>query len=64
MSYTRLIGRSFIALVAMVIAVALAGAATAAAQTQVDTDFSGGTHDDTEVLPPGDLVAQSRGRRL
>jgi hypothetical protein len=45
------------ALVAMIVALGWAGAATAGAQTQVDTDFSGGTPDaNTEVVPPGDLA--------
>ena len=33
----------------MIVAIAWAGAATAGAQTQVDDDFSGGTHDGTEL---------------
>lgn len=45
------------ALVAMVVAVGWTGAATAGAQTQQDTDFSGGTPDaNTEVIPPGVLA--------
>jgi hypothetical protein len=45
------------ALVAMLLAVGWAGATTAAAQTQVDTDFSGGAPDaNTEVVSPGDLA--------
>ena len=45
------------ALVAMLLAVGWAGVATASAQTQQDTDFSGGTPDaNTEVVPPGDLT--------
>jgi len=56
MRLTHLTTRLIMALVAMLLAVGWAGAATAAAQTQQDTDFSGGTPDaNTEVVPPGDL---------
>ena len=56
MYLTRLTTRLTIALMAMLLAVGSAGAATAGAQTQEDTDFSGGTPDaNTEVVPPGDL---------
>jgi hypothetical protein len=44
------------ALVAMILAVGWTGAATAGAQTQQDIDFSGGSHTDTEVVPPGELA--------
>jgi hypothetical protein len=43
------------ALVAMLVAVGWTGAATAAAQTVEDTDFSGGTHTNTETIA-GDLA--------
>ena len=57
MRLTHLTTRLIMALVAMLLAVGWAGAATAAAQTQQDTDFSGGTPDaNTEVVPPGDLT--------
>ncbi|MGH3340267.1 MAG: hypothetical protein ACRDPL_15775, partial [Propionibacteriaceae bacterium] len=56
MSYTRLINRSIMVLMAMILAIAGAGSATAVAQTQVDTDFSGGIRDGTEVVPPDDLA--------
>ena len=53
---SHLMKRLITALVAVIIAVAWAGAATAGAQTQEDTDFSGGTHDGTQVVPPDDLA--------
>ena len=53
---SHLMKRLITALVAVIVAVAWAGAATAGAQTQEDTDFSGGTHDGTQVVPPGDLA--------
>ena len=57
LSQTRFIKRLTMALVAMILAVGWTGAATAGAQTQVDTDFSGGTPDaNTEVVAPGDLA--------
>ncbi len=57
MRLTHLTTRLIMALVAMLLAVGWAGAATAAAQTQQDTDFSEGTPDaNTEVVPPGDLT--------
>ena len=48
--------RLLMATVAMIVAVAWAGAATAAAQTQDDTDFGGGTHAGTAVAAPDDLA--------
>jgi hypothetical protein len=56
LSQTRFIKRLTMALVTMVVTVGLVGTATASAQTQVDDDFSGGTLDNTEVFPPGDLA--------
>jgi hypothetical protein len=44
------------ALVAMLVAVGWTGAATAGAQTLQDTNFSGGTHSNTEVVAPDDLA--------
>jgi hypothetical protein len=55
-SQTRFAMRLTMALAAMLIAVGWAGAGTAAAQTQQDVDFSGGTNANTEVVPPGDLA--------
>jgi hypothetical protein len=43
------------AAVAMIVALGWAGVATAGAQTRMDTDFGGGTHDGTEVFEPDDL---------
>ena len=48
--------RLITALVGVIVAIAWAGAATAGAQTQVDDDFSGGTHDGTELVAPDDLA--------
>ena len=48
--------RLITALAGVIVAIAWAGAATAGAQTQVDDDFSGGTHDGTELVPPDDLA--------
>jgi hypothetical protein len=42
-------------LVAMVLALGWVGTGTAGAQTRVDENFSG-THENTEVVPPGDLA--------
>ena len=53
---SHLMKRLITALMAVIIAVAWAGAATAGAQTQEDSDFSGGTHDGTQVVPPDDLA--------
>jgi Glycosyl hydrolases family 16 len=53
---SHLMKRLITALVAVIVAVAWAGAATAGAQTQEDADFSGGTHDGTQVVPLGDLA--------
>ena len=62
---THLTTRLTMALVAMLLAVGWAGVATAGAQTQQDTDFSGGTPDaNTEVVPPGDLTLRPAHRRL
>jgi hypothetical protein len=56
LSQGRFTRKLIVALVAMAVAVGWTGAATASAQTQVDDDFSGGTHANTEVVPPDDLA--------
>ena len=48
--------RLLMATLAMIVAVGWAGAATAAAQTQDDTDFGGGTHAGTAIAAPDDLA--------
>jgi hypothetical protein len=55
LSQTRFIKRLTMALVAMVVAVGWTGAATAGAQTQQDTDFSGGVTDANTTVIDGDL---------
>ena len=65
LSQTGFMKRLTMAVVAMLVAVGTAGAATAAAQTQTDADFSGGTPDaNVEVIPPGDLALAPDYRHL
>ena len=49
MSQTGLMKKLIVATLAMIVGVACAGSATEAAQT-VEGDFSGGTHDGTELF--------------